>query len=110
MRSASQPKDSASLTQSGFPKERSVLVPKWPRCFQAMRPYSPSSQTIATMGRLRRTAVSISCTFIRKPPSPEMESTLRSGKASCAPMEPGRAKPMVQYPLEIKQVFGSWHW
>ena len=36
-----------------------------------------------------------------------MQPTFWSGSATLAPMAPGSAKPMVQKPFEIWQVFGS---
>ena len=40
----------------------------------------------------------------------KMKRMRRLGSTKCAPIAPGRAKPMEQNPLGIKQVLGSWHW
>ena len=60
-----------------------------------------------TKGTPSRRAVSISCEFMRKAPSPTAASTLRPGTASDAAMAPGTAKPIVESPLEIRHVLGS---
>ncbi len=105
------PKLLANASKSGLVKAKSECLPSKPFCcFHLINPYSPSSHTIATMFNLRRTAVSRSCTFIINPASPDIDKTRRSGNAILAPIDPGIAKPIVQNPLEIKQVFGSTHW
>ena len=81
--------------------------PKRRSCFQPITPYAPSTQTTTTTGRPRRVAVSISWTFIRKPPSPETVTARRSGWARAAAMAPGRPMPMVAKPLLMITVFGS---
>ena len=53
-----------------------------------------------------RTAVSSSCMFIIKPPSPVTASTRRSGYTSFAATAPGTAMPIAAKPLEIRHVFG----
>ncbi len=54
-----------------------------------------------------RVAVSISWEFIRNAPSPTTARTFASGLASLTPSAPGSAKPIVDRPLEIRQVFGA---
>ena len=53
-----------------------------------------------------RTAVSNSCEFIRKPPSPVTATTRRFGCTSLAATAPGTAMPMAAKPLEMMQVLG----
>ena len=71
-----------------------------------MTPYAESSKMSETIGVPTRTAVSSSCTFIRKPPSPQAARTRRLGYSSLAPIAPGSAIPMLANPLEMMQVFG----
>ena len=92
-RKPAQPNDSASFTQSGLSKPSGTWRPNSTSCFQEMSPYSLSSQTIATRFAPSRRAVSISCTFIRKPPSPWIARTGASGRPSLAPSATGKAKP-----------------
>jgi len=60
-----------------------------------------------TSGIRSRTAVSISCEFIRKAPSPTSASTFTSGLANLTPRAPGNANAMVDKPFEIRQVLHS---
>ena len=60
-----------------------------------------------TNGSRIRSAVSISCEFIRNAPSPVATSTRASGRAILAPIAPGTVQAMVDRPLEIRQVLGS---
>jgi len=60
-----------------------------------------------TSGICSRTAVSISCEFIKKAPSPATASTFTSGSAIFTPIAPGSANAMVDNPFEIKQVLRS---
>ena len=53
-----------------------------------------------------RTAVSSSCEFIMKPPSPQMAMTLRSGWTSLAAMAEGSPAPMVASALSSNTVLG----
>jgi hypothetical protein len=55
-------------------------------------------------------AVSSSWLFIRKPPSPQSATTLRSGWTSLAAMAPGSEMPIAANPLEMITVFGSYAW
>ena len=81
--------------------------PKRRSCFQPITPYAPSTQITTFTGRPRRVAVSISCTFIMKPPSPLTLTTRRSGRARHAAIAPGRPMPIVAKPLLMITVFGS---
>jgi hypothetical protein len=65
---------------------------------------------MATRRAPSRFAVSISCTFIRKPASPQIARMRRSGCTRLAAIAPGNAKPIEQKPLGMRQVLGSWHW
>ena len=101
------PKASASLTKSGLVKS----VPKWRpnflSCFHTIEPNWEFSQITLTIGVRSRTAVSSSCTFIRKPPSPLTVTTLRSGWTSLAAIAVGSAMPIPARPLAISTVLGS---
>src|SRR5437867_4490200 len=59
-----------------------------------MTPRRSSTRTTQTIAVPSRFAVSSSCTFIRKPPSPAKATTLRSGKSSFAAIAPGSAMPI----------------
>src|ERR1039457_2807870 len=61
-----------------------------------------------TNGKASRSAVSISCEFIRNAPSPVATRTRESGLAIFAPIAPGTVQAIVDRPLEIRQVFGSY--
>ncbi len=56
-------------------------------------------------GNCLRLTVPSSCTFIMKEPSPEIQITVSSGRATCAPTAAGRPKPMVPRPLEVMKFF-----
>ena len=73
-------------------------------------PYLPSRSTSTVIATPSRTAVSSSCEFIRKPPSPLTATTRRSGRASFAATAPGSAMPMAAKPLEMMQVLGRSAW
>ena len=82
----------------------------WPisrSIFQLIRPYASSTQIRMTIDWRSRSAVSISCEFIRKAPSPVATRTLASGQAIFAAIAPGTVQAIVDSPLEIRQVFGS---
>ena len=93
-RHAGMPNASASLTKSGFVKSTPKWRPNFLSCFQTIEPYWRFSQITLTIGVRSRTAVSSSCTFIRKPPSPLTVTTWRSGCTSLAAIAVGSAKPM----------------
>ena len=76
-------------------------------CFKEINPYSLSTHIMIIMGNFRRTAVSSSCIFIRKDPSPHIATTFFSGNTNWAAIAPGRENPMEQNPLGIMHVFGS---
>ena len=57
-----------------------------------------------------RRAVSSSCEFIRKPPSPHNATTRRSGWTSLAAIAPGSEMPIAAKPFEMITVFGSYAW
>ena len=46
--------------------------------------------------------------FIWKPPSPLIDQTRSSGRASLAPMAIGREQPMVPAPPEVNQLLLVW--
>ena len=71
--------------------------------------YHDVSHTIMVTLASRRRAVSISCTFIRKSPSPAMPKTVLSGATRWAAIAPGSGMPIEQNPFGIRQVLGSWH-
>src|SRR5271156_2467063 len=60
-------------------------------------PYAPSAKTIATMSMPCLTAVDSSWTLYMKPPSPETETTGRSGRPTLAP----RAVARERHPPDI---------
>ena len=51
-------------------------------------------------------AVAISWEFIWNDPSPAMQTTVASGRATAAPMAAGKPKPMVPRPPEDRKVRG----
>src|SRR3954447_21049720 len=83
-RQAGMPKPSASFTKSGFVKSVPKCSPNFLSCFQTIEPYWLFSQITFTNAVPRRTAVSSSWQFMRKPPSPLTVTTLRSGWTSFA--------------------------
>ena len=101
------PKDSASLTKSGFVKSTPKCSPNFLSCFHTIEPYCRFSQMTFTNGVFRRIAVSSSWQFMRNPPSPLTVTTLRSGCTSLAAIAHGTAKPMPARPLAIITVLGS---
>ena len=105
--SARRPKARPSATRSG-PAYR-MDTPATPRCscLTSMRDRAASSKTTITIGSRSRAAVSSSAATIMRPPSPVKHTTRRSGRASCAAMAAGSAKPMVARPLEISSSPGS---
>src|SRR6476646_4430556 len=79
--------------KSGLPNVRPKSGKLSTACFQRIIPYAESSRIRTTRLRLRRTAVSISCEFIMKPPSPQTASTRRSGCSIAAIMADGSPAP-----------------
>ena len=65
------------------------------------------SRTTAHTGVPARTAVWSSCIDCRKLPSPEIETTWRSGFASWAPIAAGSSKPIVEKPPDVMWVRGA---
>ena len=59
-----------------------------------------------------RLATATSPQVIWKQPSPSMQTTGKSGRASFAAIAPGRPKPIDDQPLVMWKVFGAWavHW
>src|SRR3954467_8092111 len=106
-RQAGMPKASASLTKSGLVKSVPKCRPNFLSCFQTIEPNWEFSQITFTTGVRNRTAVSSSCAFIRKPPSPLTVTTWRSGYTSLAAIAVGSAMPMPARPLAISTVLGS---
>ena len=66
-----------------------------------------SSQISTVSGMFSRTAVSISWECIRNEPSPTAASTFVCGLSELDRECAGQRKPMVDKPLEIRQVFGA---
>src|SRR3954451_23728963 len=106
-RNAGMPNASASRTKSGFVKSVPKCSPNFLSCFQTIDPYWLFSQTMFTIGVFRRTAVSSSWQFMRKPPSPLTVTTLRSGWTSFAAIAQGSAKPIPARPFAMSTVLGS---
>src|SRR6476661_4845378 len=107
-RQAASPKASPSLTKSGLVKSVPKWVPNFLSCFHTIEPNWLFSQITFTIGVFRRTAVSSSCTFMRKPPSPLTVTTCRSGWTIFAAIAHGSAKPMPARPFAMSTVLGSW--
>src|SRR5207237_10180644 len=72
-----------------------------------MRLSALSLYTTVTTGIRRRTHVSRSANTIAKPPSPIVQSTGRSGRASFAAIAAGRLYPIAERPLDSRNVIGS---
>jgi len=71
----------------------------WTEQAGGMTPRLRSLNTSTTQGVFRRTAVSNSCEFMRKPPSPVTATTRRFGCASFAATAPGTAMPIEAKPF-----------
>ena len=71
------PKLSASLTKSGLLNLVNAFFPNSSICFSEIIPRSESHHTTIIIGNFNRTAVSISCTFIKNPASPHIATTFR---------------------------------
>ena len=101
------PKLSANFTKSGLVNLVNPVCPNSIFCFNAINPYSPSTQTTIITGNFKRTAVSNSCTFIKNAPSPHIATIFFSGCTICAASAPGNEKPIEQNPFGIIQVLGK---
>ena len=75
--------------------------------FASITPKRPSTSTTHTIATPSRFAVSSSWMFMRKPPSPENATTVRSGRTSFAAMAPGKAIPIGANPFATITVFGA---
>ena len=107
-RSPAAPNDSASPTRSGLVNLVPARCPNLRLWWSSITPYAESVQTMLTVASPSRLAVSSSCMFIRKPPSPEMVTTRwRAGSTSRAATAAGTANPIAAAPFEISTVFGS---
>ena len=97
-RSAAAPKLSAKRTKSGL--ARSLAISRLPKRSCWMRrtlPKAPSLNTIAVSGMRWRTAVASSLAVNRKPPSPEIDTTGTSRRASCAPSAVAKPQPRLSW-------------
>ncbi len=76
-------------------------------CFQRIMPYALSFTMTTTRLSPSRTAVSISCEFMRKPPSPQTAMTRRSGYSMAAIIAEGRPAPIEASALSSSKVLAT---
>lgn len=77
-------------------------------CFQRIMPKASSRSTTTTRSSFRRTAVSSSCEFIMKPPSPQIATTFFCGCTILVAIAEGRPAPIEASALSSSSEFGSW--
>ena len=97
-RSPAAPKLSANFTKSGL--ARSLAISRLPYLSSWMRrtlPNAPSLNTMVVSGMRWRTAVASSFAVNMKPPSPEIDTTGTSRRASWAPSAVAKPQPRLSW-------------